>query len=802
MRTHRLVRRSQDIRRNSRRLRLELLEPRMCLALDVPALSSLPGASKTIYLDFDGHVTQGTSWNSYFNQTTINSPAYNIDADPANFSATELTQIENAWMRTAEDFYPFQVNVTTVDPGIESLRNTGGGDTQWGIRAVVTTDNVGCGCGGIAYIDSFNWNSDTPVFIYNTGDKNVAEAASHEIGHSLGLSHDGTSTSGYYSGHGSGETGWAPIMGVGYSKNVTQFDKGEYYGSNNAGTGANYSKGPDDLGIITSYNGFGYRTDDAGDTAATAASLTVSGTSVSTSGVIGRTTDVDYFGFVTGAGSVTLNAAPFTPGPNLDIKLDLFDANGTLVASANPDTVLTAGITATLAAGQYYLRVDGTGVGNPTISPPTGYTEYASLGRYTITGTIVAAVNDALSIATTDAVKPEGNSGTTTPFTFTVTRSGATTGTTTVNYVVTGSVAPSADATDFGGTFPGDMLTFGPTVTSQTITINVIGDMTNESNEGFTVTLSGASGTTQISNAAATGTIQNDDAPPPAPTLSIAATSANKPEGTGASPTGFTFTITRSGDTSGTSSVKYSVSGVGGGTTAAKASDFDGGVFPTNVPVNFAAGQTSAFATILVAADSVKEKNEKFRVTLVAATGATISTATADGIIQNDDGTATGASHSPFDVDDGYINVLLPHAFPLPGASEELDHVHTSDHMHDDELDMPDVQPVDSSRLIPLGAGVLFGGSPISAIFVLETNRLTQVSPLRTFLTTSTTSERTRDAAVSAAKPMMSSGSGDRGTSRSSTVLRHGVRTATRDASALQADLVDDWMTRFEPLDL
>ena len=781
MHLQRLVRRGPRSHKIGRRLGVELLEPRMCLSLDVPAFSSLPAAAKTIYLDFDGHVTQGTSWNSYFNQTTINSPAYNIDADGANFSATELTQIENAWKRIAEDYYPFQVNVTTVDPGIEALRNTGGGDTQWGIRVVTTTDNVGCGCGGIAYIDSFNWNSDTPVFVYNTGDKNVAEAASHEIGHSLGLSHDGTATAGYYTGHGTGETGWAPIMGVGYSKNATQWDKGEYYGSNNAGTGANYSKGPDDLAIITSYNGFGYRADDVGNTAASATSLTVSGTSVSAAGVIERTTDVDYFGFVTGAGSVTLNASPFTPGPNLDVKLDLFDANDTLVASANPSTVLTASITATLAAGQYYLRVDGTGVGNPTVSPPTGYTEYASLGRYTVSGTIVDAVNDALSIAATDAVKSEGNSGTT-PFTFTVTRSGVTTGTTTVDFAVTGSSAAPANATDFGGSLPSGSLTFGPGVTSQDITVNVSGDTTNESNEGFTVTLSNASGTTQISNASATGTIQNDDAPPPAPTLSIAATSANKPEGTGASPTDFTFTVTRSGDTSGTASVKYTVKGVGG-STAAKASDFNGGVFPTNVTVNFAVGQTSAVVTILVTADSTKEKNESFRVTLSGATNATIATATADGIIQNDDGAGAGASHSHSGNDNEFINVLLPHAFPLPEASETF----VTDENHDQTA--PGLRHVEYAGLLPFGGNALVGESPFGS------NRMEQGSAARI---SPAASQRTRDAALSAV--MQATDVGERWTSRS-TSIRHGERVTTRDAHGLCAELVDEWMSRAESLD-
>lgn len=200
--------------RNRNRLSLELLEPRLNLALDVPAFSSLPGANHTIYLDFDGHVTSGTSWN---NGATINSPAYSSDADTANFSASELTVIERTFKRVAEDFAPFQVNVTTVAPTIDDLRNTGGTDAKWGVRAVVTKDVAfNCGCGGIAYIDSFDWNSDTPVFVFNTSEIGVAEAASHEVGHSLGLSHDGTSTSGYYQGHGLGTdtSYWSTIMGL------------------------------------------------------------------------------------------------------------------------------------------------------------------------------------------------------------------------------------------------------------------------------------------------------------------------------------------------------------------------------------------------------------------------------------------------------------------------------------------------------------------------------------------------------------------------------------------------------------
>ena len=227
-------------------------------------------ANHVIYLDFDGHTTTGTVWNSSYGIDPILSPPYDIDGNTETWSAAELSRIDDVWRIVAEDFSPFDVDVTTEAPPVDWLINSGGGDTQWGVRVVVTDDTfANCGCGGFAYIDSFNWNTDTPVFVFNSSLVGVSEASSHEAGHALGLAHDGTNSVAYYQGHGSGEASWAPLMGASYSRAVTQWSKGEYWQANNNNASANYGRGPDDLVVITTYFRFGYRADDHGNSTAT-----------------------------------------------------------------------------------------------------------------------------------------------------------------------------------------------------------------------------------------------------------------------------------------------------------------------------------------------------------------------------------------------------------------------------------------------------------------------------------------------------------------------------------------------------
>ncbi|HVJ67786.1 MAG TPA: SdrD B-like domain-containing protein, partial [Caulifigura sp.] len=356
-------------------------------------LNSRPSASRTIYLDFNGNTATGTSWNKTYGSSIV-TPAYSFEGD-SSFSDAELERIQYIWQRVVEDFAPFDVNITTQDPGSAGLTKSNSSDTTWGVRVCIGgsySDWYGPACGGVSMIGTFASSSESPNFVFANNlyndEKYVAEAISHEVGHSLGLSHDGqTPSTTYYAGHGSGATGWAPIMGSGYYQEVTQWSKGEYSGANNT---------QDDLAIITGANNFGYRVDDYGSSLGTASTLAVvNGTGVklvNQAGVIERNTDTDWFKFSSSGGNVSLTFSPWVRGANLDISASLYNSSGQLVATSNPADALGASITVTVGAGDYYVMLDGVGVRGVT----DGYSDYGSIGQYTITGTIednVAASN-------------------------------------------------------------------------------------------------------------------------------------------------------------------------------------------------------------------------------------------------------------------------------------------------------------------------------------------------------------------------------------------------------------------------
>lgn len=368
------------------------------------SLHSKPGATNTIYLDVNGHVITDTAWNNDAWDPTA-APSYtalpyDLDGNPASFSSSELSSIAQIWRRTAEDFAPFDVDVTTQEPA--NFINTA--------RALITknVDQFGIampasGAGGVAYLDVWGDNYLSPALIYYNnlagGQADiVTEAVSHEVGHNLGLSHDGSSTKEYYGGHGTGNTSWGPIMGTGYDRNVSQWSKGEYADANNP---------EDDVNIIAGY--LNHRTDDHSDTSENATPIVTDGSAagnvISTTpltdpgnftstnkGIIETQGDADTFQFDTTGGTVTLNARSFretsnTHGGNLDIEIILRDSLGTLVEQNDDTNDTNTTITVPLAAGRYYLTVNG---GD---DPTSLYSDYGSLGQYFLSGSIPQSGN-------------------------------------------------------------------------------------------------------------------------------------------------------------------------------------------------------------------------------------------------------------------------------------------------------------------------------------------------------------------------------------------------------------------------
>jgi hypothetical protein len=190
--------------------------------------------------------------------------------------------------------------------------------------------------------------------------------------------------------------------------------------------------------------------------------------------------------------------------------------------------------TVTFANGSDTATVNVNVSADPTTEPDETVSLTVTAGAgYTIgapslaTGTIIN--DDSLvSIAADAAAKNEGNANAT-PFTFTLTRTGDTTDSDTVDWVVTGSGTVPATAADFGGSFPTGTVTFGQGVTQVTLTVNVTGDTIGEADEGFTVTLQNPSDHFHIGTPSASTTITNDD---PILDLSSLTIDENLPAGT------------------------------------------------------------------------------------------------------------------------------------------------------------------------------------------------------------------------------------------------------------------------------
>ena len=349
-------------------------------------LHSNPAAKRTIFLDFDGSAVSGTEWNSLGGVPN----GFHVGWDPSNngftrWSNNELAAIKSIWARVAEDYAPYAVDVTTQQPPESDITRASRSDARYGTRVLVSDsssayrgicDPTGLGvmgCGGVAFINVFSaigaaHSRHQPAWVFPAGLGNdvkaIAEATTHEAGHTLALEHDGGPESpDYDTGHGA----WAPIMGASYDRPITQFSKGDYAGATNR---------QDDLTVISKH-GIPLRRDEGAGKRRTARPIP-------RGQLVITTRDVDYYRLGRCSGRISVRAIPAQVSPNLDISLELF--TNRLVKANNPKSRgisrdRAQGMSAAVSlrkSGNYVVSVDGVGNGTAV----SGYDDYGSIGAY------------------------------------------------------------------------------------------------------------------------------------------------------------------------------------------------------------------------------------------------------------------------------------------------------------------------------------------------------------------------------------------------------------------------------------
>lgn len=339
---------------------------------DVFTLASRPGSTHTIHLDFDGVDMTGSWFTSLYNKgQPFYAVPYDVDGNPGSFSAAERATILRTWQVVAEDFAPFDVNVTTIAHDPAALTRTDAADDTYGLQVPITMDQVifsQTHAAGHGYMDQFDAiGAAVPrvmsvVLGQGAAASKLGDVTSHEIGHNFGLEHNGV-VGGRYDGNGR-----SPILGAQTTPTLT-WTNGDYPGSFNQ---------DDEVAQIAS-NGAPVMPDDYADNASGAHPIAMNST---TNGLISTRADVDVFSF-NASGDTTVEIAPEAVAPNLDTQLTIRNAAGTAVAAVDPKTAVLGkiGYTFDAAPGSYTAEVDGVGLTRLGVQE---YSDYSSLGRYTI----------------------------------------------------------------------------------------------------------------------------------------------------------------------------------------------------------------------------------------------------------------------------------------------------------------------------------------------------------------------------------------------------------------------------------
>jgi hypothetical protein len=238
---------------------------------------------------------------------------------------------------------------------------------------------------------------------------------------------------------------------------------------------------------------------------------------------------------------------------------------------------------------------------NVWLGSPAGATLADSLGRITIDD------DDATYLAVNDVAVVEGEAGTTAA-NFTITRSGGTAATSTVEWKTVTSTAYATAGTDYVAV-AADTVTFAPTETTKTVSVTVNGDPEAEPHERIGVALQRPSGAF-VSDDLGIATIVADE-------TSLVVNDVRLPGIADGTTLAALFTITRSGPLTATSSVQYATANG----TATAGDDY------TALPltsVTFAPGETLKRVPVMINGTRDAGPDDNFFLRLSSPVGAVI----------------------------------------------------------------------------------------------------------------------------------------------------------------------------------
>lgn len=303
-----------------------------------------------VLLNFNGGTYSGSMWGV------------------TTFTAAQMTDAEQQdVVESAQNDYSFTRVLFTRDPAIF---NTFPANKR--LQCNITSTYAWYpNAGGVSYVGSFNWGDGTPNWVFSPllgySTKMVGEAVSHECGHAAGLHHSNdygtacTVVTTYYSGIGTGNIGFAPVMGNSYYKIGSYFDRGEPFVDQGCA-----AAGVDQVATLISY--LGQREDDWPNDLNTEPQ-----NPFPCQGTIEKMSDVDALKVPSGIISVQPYTNDKGEDPDVHLLVKYYNSAKQLISTVSNDTEL--GVTINSTGG--YITVE--------TRANAYHTKYGMLGKYIVT---------------------------------------------------------------------------------------------------------------------------------------------------------------------------------------------------------------------------------------------------------------------------------------------------------------------------------------------------------------------------------------------------------------------------------